>query len=70
MGFIDKVRGLFSGREEKKFVSSHQQHIKNLSSAGKHISRYLLGVLARLWSSGVTKIYIVIMLRWSVSNIN
>lgn len=37
MGFIDKVKGLFSENREKKFVSSHQQHLKNLASTGKHI---------------------------------
>lgn len=37
MGFINKVRGLFSGKKEEKFVSSHQHHLKNLSSTGKHI---------------------------------
>lgn len=37
MGFIDKVRGLFSGKREEEFVSSHQQRLKNLASTGKHI---------------------------------
>lgn len=37
MGFIDRVRGLFSGKGEKDFVSSHQHHLKNLASTGKHI---------------------------------
>lgn len=37
MGFIDRMRGLFSGKKEEKFVSSHQQHMKNLASSGRHI---------------------------------
>lgn len=37
MGFIDRIRGLFSGKKEEKFVSSHQHHLKNLASTGKHI---------------------------------